>query len=92
MYRVAVTPADAGSRVTLRRAVPEGVSDVVGTLLSWSGGVLRVERRDGSVVEVPEGDVVASRVVPPAQERPARRAPAGPEGPPGPPPVPPAGP
>jgi hypothetical protein len=62
---VAVTPADVGSRVTLRRAVADGVSDVVGELLSWSSGVLSVRRRDGSVVEVPESALVAARVVPP---------------------------
>lgn len=64
VYRVAVTPEDVGSRVTLRRAVPDGVSDIVGELLSWSGGVLSVRRRDGSVVTVAEGDLVAARVVP----------------------------
>ena len=58
-----MTPADVGSRVTLRRAVPEGVSDVVGELLAWSGGVLEVRRRDGSVVHVAEGDLLAARVV-----------------------------
>jgi hypothetical protein len=61
---VAVTPADVGSRVTLRRVVADGVSDVVGELLSWSSGVLSVRRRDGSVVEVPEASLVAARVVP----------------------------
>jgi hypothetical protein len=64
VYRVAVTPSDVGSRVTLRRAVPEGVSDVVGELLSWSDGVLSVRRRDGSVETVPESSLVAARVVP----------------------------
>jgi hypothetical protein len=61
---VAVTPADVGSRVTLRRAVPDGVGDVVGELLSWSAGVLSVRRRDGSVVSVDEASLVAARVVP----------------------------
>lgn len=60
---MSVTQADVGSRVTLRRAVPDGVSDVVGELLSWSDGVLEVRRRDGSVVSVAEGDLVAARVV-----------------------------
>ena len=64
VYRVAVTPADVGSRVTLRRAVPDGVSDVLGELLSWTSGVLSVRRRDGSVVVVDEADLVAARVVP----------------------------
>ncbi|HEV2889532.1 MAG TPA: hypothetical protein VGX28_04080 [Frankiaceae bacterium] len=51
--------------MTLRRAVPGGVSDVVGELLSWSDGVLEVRRRDGSVVAVAEIDLVAARVVGP---------------------------
>ena len=63
MYRVAVTPADVGARVTLRRAVDGGVSDVVGVLLAWSDGVLSVRRRDGAEVTVAEGDLVAARVV-----------------------------
>ena len=67
---MAVTPADVGSRVSLRRAVPEGVSDVVGDLLSWSSGLLMVRRRDGSEVAVAEADLIAGKVVPPP---PARR-------------------
>jgi hypothetical protein len=66
VYRVTVTPADVGSRVTLRRALPDGVGDVVGELLSWSAGELSVRRRDGSVVVVPESALLAARVVPPA--------------------------
>jgi hypothetical protein len=66
VYRVTVTPADVGSRVTLRRALPDGVGDVVGELLSWSSGELSVRRRDGSVVVVPESALLAARVVPPA--------------------------
>jgi hypothetical protein len=64
VYRVAVTPGDVGARVTLRHAVADGVSDVVGELLSWTSGVLSVRRRDGSVVEVAESSLVAARVVP----------------------------
>ena len=64
VYRVAVTPADVGARVSLRRVVPDGVSDVVGDLLSWSAGTLSVRRRDGSVVAVAEADLVAGKVVP----------------------------
>lgn len=64
LYRVAVTPADVGSRVTLRRVLPDGVGDVVGILRSWSYGVLTVERRDGSMAVVPEETLVAARVVP----------------------------
>lgn len=64
MYRVAVTPADVGARVTVRRALPDGVGDVVGELLSWADGVLTLRRRDGSIVEVAEASVLAARVVP----------------------------
>ena len=61
---MAVTPGDVGARVTLRHAVHDGVSDVVGILESWSSGVLSVRRRDGSVVTVDESSLVAARVVP----------------------------
>ena len=74
---VRVTPDDVGRRVSLRRKLPEGrFSDVIGVLESWSDGVLRVRRRTGEVVEVPETIVVAGKVVP--QAPPARRAPRRP--------------
>jgi hypothetical protein len=64
---VSITPADAGQRISLRRRLPTGeYSDVVGVLESWSGRLLRVRRRHGEVVEVPEDIVVAGKVVPPA--------------------------
>lgn len=67
-----VTPADVGSRVTLRRRLAGGgFSDTVGELLAWDGGELRVLRRTGEVAVVADTDVVASKVVPPA---PVRRA------------------
>ena len=61
-----VTPADVGARVSLRRAVDSGVSDVVGVLESWTAGILVVRRRDGALVSVAEADLVAGKVVPPA--------------------------
>jgi hypothetical protein len=64
---VSVTPADLGQRVSLRRRLPTGdYSDVVGVLESWSDGVLHVRRRGGELVEIPEGIIVAGKVVPPA--------------------------
>jgi len=55
--------------VSLRRALPEGgFGDVLGQLLSWTD-VVRIERRDGVVVEVPADTVVAAKRVPPAPER-----------------------
>ncbi|MFD0683285.1 putative acetyltransferase [Actinomadura fibrosa] len=75
---VSVSGADVGQRVSLRRRLPTGeYSDVVGVLESWSGGTLRVRRRTGEVVEVPEHSLVAGKVVPP--QPPPRRRPRGPE-------------
>jgi len=69
-FVVSVTPADVGSRVSVRRRVgPRACSDVVGALLSYRDGVLVVATRRGEV-RVPARDVVAARTVPPA---PARR-------------------
>ena len=45
-----------------------GFSDVLGELLSWTD-VVRVQRRDGVVVEVPAAQVVAAKKIPPAPER-----------------------
>jgi hypothetical protein len=68
---VTVTPADVGERVSLRRRLPTGeYSDVVGVLESWSDGVLQIRRRTDELVEVPEGIIVAGKVVPPAPPRP----------------------
>jgi hypothetical protein len=65
-----VTPADVGERVSLRRRLPTGeYSDVVGVLESWSGGVLKIRRRTDELVEVPEGIIVAGKVVPPVPPR-----------------------
>jgi hypothetical protein len=67
---VTVTPADVGERVSLRRRLPTGeYSDVVGVLESWSDGVLQIRRRTDELVEVPEGIIVAGKVVPPAPPR-----------------------
>jgi hypothetical protein len=68
-YTRDVGPGDSGVRVSLRRALPEGgYGDVLGQLLSWTD-VVRIERRDGVVVEVPSETVVAAKRVPPAPER-----------------------
>ncbi|WP_067477218.1 putative acetyltransferase [Actinomadura hibisca] len=72
---VSISSADVGQRVSLRRRLPTGeYSDVVGVLESWSDGRLLVRRRTGEVVEVPEGIVVAGKVVPPAPPERRRRA------------------
>ncbi|MFN8157325.1 MAG: GNAT family N-acetyltransferase [Candidatus Nanopelagicales bacterium] len=66
LLAVRTTPADVGRRVSVRHRIDDGrLSDVVGVLRSWEGGVLRVERRSGEVVDVQGADVVAAKVVPP---------------------------
>ncbi|KAB2341314.1 putative acetyltransferase [Actinomadura rudentiformis] len=63
---VSITAADVGQRISLRRRLPTGeYSDVVGVLESWSDETLQVRRRTGELVEVPEGIMVAAKVVPP---------------------------
>jgi hypothetical protein len=67
---VRIGRSDVGSRVSVRHRYDERtLTDVVGVLESWEAGVLRVRRRDGSLVEVAEADLVAGKVVPPAPSR-----------------------
>ncbi|MCW2542991.1 MAG: hypothetical protein JWM40_543 [Frankiales bacterium] len=69
-YTIDVGPGDSGIRVTIRRRLPEGgLGDVLGQLLSWTDGVLTVQRRDGTNVTIDEQDVVAAKRIPPAPER-----------------------
>ncbi|WP_017541847.1 MULTISPECIES: putative acetyltransferase [Nocardiopsis] len=66
------SPADLGRRAVLRVRLPDGrFRDIVGVLERWSGGTIRVRRRDGEPAEVAEADVVGSRLVP--QRPPERR-------------------
>jgi len=67
VYVVRITRADVGTRVMIRRRIPgpTPLSDVLGTLQSWSSGVLTVLRADGTPVQITEDDVVAARVIPP---------------------------
>ncbi|TDB84019.1 hypothetical protein E1264_26145 [Actinomadura sp. KC216] len=75
---VSISAADVGRRISLRRRLPTGeYSDVVGVLESWSGGILAVRRRNGELVEVPEGIMVAAKVVPPQPPPRRPRRPAG---------------
>nr|WP_090774140.1 hypothetical protein [Nonomuraea maritima] len=69
---IAITTHDVGARVTTRRRVPGGFRDAVGILLSWDDGVLKVRKKDDTVVEIPEETLVAARVVPAAPPRPGR--------------------
>lgn len=71
-----LTPDDVGKRVSVRRKLPDGgYSDAIGDLESWAEGLLRVRRRDGSVMEIAEDTVVAGKPVPPP---PPKRRPRGP--------------
>jgi hypothetical protein len=69
---IAITSQDIGARITTRRRVPGGFRDAVGILVSWENGILKVRKRDGSVVEIPEETLVAAKVVPAAPPRPER--------------------
>lgn len=69
---VRITPADVGSRVSVRARVhgaAHGATDTLGHLRAWEGGVLVVERGDGSLVRIAEADLLAARPVPPAPVR-----------------------
>ena len=75
-YVVRITAADVGSRVTVRSRIRNAepgdgpsVTDVIGVLRSWADGVLRVERRDGTVADVAEADLLAAKTVPPPPPR-----------------------
>lgn len=60
-----ITRDDVGQRVSVRISLPGGgYTDIVGVVESWVDGVLTVRRRDDSTVEVAEGTIAASRVVP----------------------------
>jgi hypothetical protein len=72
VYVVRITLADIGARVVIRRRItgPVPLTDVIGTLRSWTAGVVTVDGDDGTTTEIPETDLVAAKTIPP---RPARR-------------------
>ena len=68
-----VGPGDSGVRISLRRKLAEGgYGDVLGDLVSWTDGLVRVRRRDDVVVEINEADVVAAKRIPPPPVRRSR--------------------
>ncbi|MDP4510413.1 hypothetical protein OHA25_18920 [Nonomuraea sp. NBC_00507] len=69
---IAITSQDTGKRITTRRRVPGGYRDAVGILESWESGVLRLRKKDGTLVEILEETLVAAKVVPAAPPRPER--------------------
>ncbi|ASU82674.1 hypothetical protein CDO52_07625 [Nocardiopsis gilva YIM 90087] len=75
-FTTEVTPDDLGRRATLRIQLPDGrFRDIVGVLESWQNRVIKVRRRDGSVIEVIADDVVGSKIIP--QKPPPRRGRSG---------------
>lgn len=83
-YVVRITPSDVGARVSVRSRIPAAAgqpstTDTLGVLETWSDGVLRIARADGTRTTVREADLLAARRIPPP---PARRRPARPRRPP----------
>ncbi|MFG1704005.1 hypothetical protein ACFLIM_12500 [Nonomuraea sp. M3C6] len=69
---IRITTQDIGTRITTRRRVQGGFRDTVGILEAWEGGVLKVRKKDGTLVEIFEETLVAAKVVPVAPPRPER--------------------
>ena len=64
-YELSISAASVGSRVSVRRKLPEGgLGDVLGELTDWSDGSLTVRRKDGTSVRIAEADLVAGKVIP----------------------------
>jgi hypothetical protein len=69
-YAREVGPGDSGVRISMRRRYPDGqLGDVLGVLESWVDGVVTVVRADGERVVLAEGDVIATRRIPPPPVR-----------------------
>ncbi len=71
---VRITPADVGRRISVRTRLTgeePSATDTLGHLRAWEGGVLEVERRDGTRVRLREVDLLAARVV--SDQPPLRR-------------------
>ena len=69
-YAREVGPGDSGVRISLRRRYPDGqLGDVLGVLESWVDGVVTVVRANGERVVLAEGDVIATRRIPPPPVR-----------------------
>ena len=74
---MALSPADVGRRVVVRRVLPgergpsggPAFTDVIGVLERWEDQQLLVRRADGTAVSIDIGDVVAGKTVPPPPPR-----------------------
>jgi N-acetylglutamate synthase len=88
---VALTSADVGRRVVVRRVLhgergPSGgqaLTDVIGMLEAWEPEFLVVRRKDDTTVRIAHTAVVAAKTVPPPVTR-RRPRPADRQDPPGP--------
>lgn len=77
-------PHVVGQRVVVRRVLPgetgpsggPALTDVLGVMESWSGGVAAVRKADGDLVEIAIADIVSGKAVPP---RPSVRLRVSPE-------------
>jgi len=72
---VMVSASDVGRRVSVRRQVADGLTDVVGHLLDLSDASWTVLRRSGEVVSLDPSTVTAAKVVPAAPVRAGWRVP-----------------
>jgi len=82
-YTNRLTAADVGRRVSIRRWIDDETggfvpSDVVGRLVAWEHGVLRVVTKRDEEVAVLERDVLAAKPIPDRPERRARSDPPAP--------------
>ncbi|CAN5846701.1 MAG: hypothetical protein H0V93_15710 [Euzebyales bacterium] len=73
-YVIRIGPSDVGARVSVRARIEAApgepaATDVVGVLLSWAGGVLVVQRRDGTRATIAAADLLAGRRIPPEPVR-----------------------
>ena len=67
--RLRISPADIGRRVSVRYLTEEGLSDVLGQLVSWSGdwptGIIKIRKKDDSFQDVISGKIIAAKVIEP---------------------------
>ena len=67
--RLRISPSDIGRRVSVRHLTEEGLTDVLGQLVSWSSdwpaGIIKIRKKDDSFQEVISGKIIAAKVVEP---------------------------
>ena len=67
--RLRISPSDVGRRVSVRYLTEEGLTDVLGQLVSWSGdwpaGIIKIRKKDDSFQDVISGKIIAAKVVEP---------------------------